>query len=363
MKRDVFISYLRGGGWGRRGVVIGGAVAGIDDDAGFAPGGDEGEAGGGFVELDDEVIEVFELLHELGDFGFEFCLEGTAADDASPGGGIHAGKGGERGLELGDESGRDTAIGSARLATGGGADGDEVGGGGDEVLIAQFLVVADFVVHFGKAAEVAGFFEVASEGAGGFETGLFELVFGFFFRVGVTFGGGVSAGGDSFGGSAVGGQGGEVGFKGQRRIPVPNGTVFLKVCHADAGFDGADVIGLFVVHWFCGFGCWFYFVFAWGEGLTLDKSIISRVVGSISRLSASISASDDAISSAAESISRVAESISRVAVSISRVAESISRVAESISRVTESISRVGESISIARKSISRMVEAAARESG
>jgi len=100
-----FAERLGGGGRGRRGVVFGRAVAGIDDDTGLAPGGDEGEAGGGFVELDDEVIEVFELFHEIGDFGFEFFLERTAADDASTGRGIYAGKGGERGLELGDESG------------------------------------------------------------------------------------------------------------------------------------------------------------------------------------------------------------------------------------------------------------------
>ncbi len=75
MRRDVFISYLRGGGWGRRWLVFGGAVAGIDDDAGLAPGGDEIEAGGGGVELDDEVVEVFELFHEIVNFGFEFFLE------------------------------------------------------------------------------------------------------------------------------------------------------------------------------------------------------------------------------------------------------------------------------------------------
>ena len=183
------------------------------------------------------------MLHELGDFGFEFFLEGAAADDAGTGRGIEASKGIQRGLELGDEGGGDAAIGRPGLGSGGGADGDEIGGGADEELIAEFLVVADFVVHFGKAGEVARFFEVASEGAGGFETGRFEFVFGFILGVGVAFGGGVGAGGHVLGGSGVGAEGGEIGGECQGRIPVPNGPVFGEVRQADAGFYGADAVG------------------------------------------------------------------------------------------------------------------------
>jgi hypothetical protein len=135
------------------------------------------------------------------------------------------------------------AIGRPGLGSGGGADGDEIGGGADEELIAEFLVVADFIVHFGEAGEVARFFEVASEGAGGFEAGRFEFVFGFILGVGVAFGCGVGAGGDVLGGSGVGAEGGEIGGECQGRIPVPNGPVFGEVRQADAGFYGADAVG------------------------------------------------------------------------------------------------------------------------
>lgn len=102
MRAHRFAAQLRGGCWWRW-VVIAGSVAAIDDDAGFAPGVNEGEAGVGGVVLDDEVVEVFELLHEVGDFGIELLKQGAATDDAGAGRGIHGGKGAERGLELGDE--------------------------------------------------------------------------------------------------------------------------------------------------------------------------------------------------------------------------------------------------------------------
>lgn len=87
--------------WSGRG--SGRAAAGIYDDSRFAPGGEEGEAGGVLVVLEDEVVQVLELVHEVGDFGIEFFEQGAATDDAGAGRGIHGGKGAERGLELGDE--------------------------------------------------------------------------------------------------------------------------------------------------------------------------------------------------------------------------------------------------------------------
>lgn len=60
---------------GRRGAAttgrgrFAGAVAGIDDDPGLFPRGDEGAAGGGAIELHDEVVEGFDPVHQAGHAG------------------------------------------------------------------------------------------------------------------------------------------------------------------------------------------------------------------------------------------------------------------------------------------------------
>ncbi len=239
-------------------------MAGVYDEAGLAPGGDEVAAGFGAVVLDDEVVEIVELFHEGGDFGVEILEEGGAVDDAGAGGGIDAGEFVERGLELGNEGGGHAAFPGSGLGGGGGADGDEIGGGCDECLVAEFLVVAEFEIDLGKAGEIAGFLEVAGEGAGGFVAEGFEGVLGFVLGVGITFGGGVGAGGDFFGDGVIGGEFGKILAEAEGGDALPDGAVFIKVGGGDAGFDGAEAVGEDVVHggggigfgWFCVNGEW-----------------------------------------------------------------------------------------------------------
>ena len=239
-----------GGGWGRGRdfIVVGGAVSGVDDAAGLTPGGDEVAACGGGVVVDDEVVEVLELFHQGGDFGVEVFQKGGAVDDAGAGGGIDAGEFVERGLECGDESGGDAAAGGSGLAGGGGADGDEIGGGGDEELVAEFLIVAELVIDLGAAGEIAGFLEMAGEGAGGLVAKGFERALGIGLGIGIALGGGGGTGGKVFGDIVIRGEFGEILAETERGDAVPDGAVFIEIGNADAGFDGAEAVGENVVH-------------------------------------------------------------------------------------------------------------------
>ena len=92
-----------GGGWcERRGhwrFFLAGAVAGIDDDAGFFPGLDETGAGLGAFELEDEVVEIAEVFEEGGGVGFDFFEEGAAVDDLAARVVEELGEGGEGGCD------------------------------------------------------------------------------------------------------------------------------------------------------------------------------------------------------------------------------------------------------------------------
>lgn len=215
---------LSGIGSGRCGLLAG-AVAGVHDGAGLFPGGDEGAAGFGGVVLDDEVVEV-------GDGGGEFPQEGGALDDAGARGGICGGEGVAGGAE-----------------------------GGDEVGVAEFLVVAEFVVHAGEAGEVAGFLEVAGEGAGGFVAGGLKGLFGGVLGIGMAAGGGGGAGGEFDGAPVACGEGGEFVCEGEGRLVLPDGLVLGGLGDVDAGLDGVEAVGDEVVHGGGGLGMWVYGVF------------------------------------------------------------------------------------------------------
>ena len=62
-----------------------GAVAGVYDVAGLLPCADEAAAGFGAVELDDEVVEVADLLHQTGDAGGEVAQVHGAVHDGAAG--------------------------------------------------------------------------------------------------------------------------------------------------------------------------------------------------------------------------------------------------------------------------------------
>ena len=75
----------RRGNGGRRFFLFAGAVAGIDDDAGFFPGFEETVAGLAAAELDDEVVEIAEVFEEGGGVGLDFLEQGAAVDDLAAG--------------------------------------------------------------------------------------------------------------------------------------------------------------------------------------------------------------------------------------------------------------------------------------
>ncbi len=93
------------------------------------------------------------MFHQGGDFGGEIFEQGGAVDDAGAGTGVDAGELIEGGPETGNEGGGDAAFFGSGLVLGNGADGDEIGGGVDEELVVEFLIVAEFEIDLGAAVE------------------------------------------------------------------------------------------------------------------------------------------------------------------------------------------------------------------
>lgn len=135
-------------------------MAGIDDDSGAFPGGDEGASGGGIAVLEDEVVEVGHAFDEAGDARFDFADLGAAIDDL-------AARGAQKVCVAGDGSGKgeDSGVGDSAthgtgvVAGGVGEVADEFAGG-FEFLIAEADDGAFCEVHLGAVGEVAYLFQV-----------------------------------------------------------------------------------------------------------------------------------------------------------------------------------------------------------
>ena len=146
------------GGWRGSGLfVFTGAVAGIDDDAGFFPGLDEAVADFGPCELECEVVE------QGGGVGLDFLEQGAAVDDLAAGLVEEVLEGGDGGGEDGDAGGGDSAAGGSGFTEGGGGEIPDGGGLRDEIAVAELGDLGLGEVHLTAAVEIAGFLEVDGE--------------------------------------------------------------------------------------------------------------------------------------------------------------------------------------------------------
>ena len=132
------------------------SMSAIDDDARLLPGGDEGAARRRAVELQHEIVEGFDHVHQSGHACLELADERGAVGDLAARRVEQGGEIREGGGERGDAGRGDAASGGARLqARGVGQIADE-GGGADEGLVAQFLDGAFAEFDLGEIGQVAG---------------------------------------------------------------------------------------------------------------------------------------------------------------------------------------------------------------
>lgn len=218
------------------------AATHIHDDAGAFPGFHEAVAGGGGVELEDEVVHVVHELDEGGGVGFDLFEQGAAVHDLTAWGVHHFRIGGDGGAECGDAGLGDAAFGGVRLGDGSLGDVTDGGGLGDEFLGAEFDDLALRVVHLAVAVEVAGLLKMvrqsAGEGVGDvFERGLRD---GFFIRR--TAGGGLGLRGFQADGGVVRRELGDVGGEVRRLLAFPDGFVFGALSDSDARADHIQMI-------------------------------------------------------------------------------------------------------------------------
>lgn len=218
------------------------AATHIHDDTGAFPGFHEAVAGGGGVELEDEVVHVVHEIEEGGGVGFDFFEEGAAVHDLAAWGVHHLGVGGDGGAEGGDAGGGDAAFGGVWLADGSLGDVADGGGLGDEFLGAEFDDLALRVVHLAVAVEVAGLLEMVRQSAGEgvgevFERGLRD---GFFIRR--TARGSLRLRGFQADGGVVRRELGDVGGEVRRLLAFPDGFVFGALSDSDARADHIQMI-------------------------------------------------------------------------------------------------------------------------
>jgi hypothetical protein len=170
------------------------SAAGIHDDAGAFPCFDKSFAGVRAVELQNEVVQIGDLLHQTGGVGIHFFQERAAVHNLAARIIHHVGKSFDGGGEGGNAGGVHAASGCAGFGLRGGAEVTDGGGLVEQVLGAELHNLALGHVHFAEIVEVVGFLEMGHEGAGKNIGGIFEGGFGLRFGVACATGGGSGQG-------------------------------------------------------------------------------------------------------------------------------------------------------------------------
>lgn len=217
-------------------------MAGIDDDAGFFPGLEEALASGSIVELEDEVVEVFDLVEQGGGVGLDFLEEGGAVDDLAARDGEERGELLDGCAEGGDAGGADSASGGSWLADGYGGDVADGGGLGDQIAVAESDDVALGEVDLAATVEIADFLEVDGEGACEDVRSAFEAGFGEGLGIGTAASGGFRLGVFGGNGAVGGGDEGEIRAEIGRFFAVPRGFVIGALSDGDAGTDHVELV-------------------------------------------------------------------------------------------------------------------------
>ena len=113
-------------------------MSAIDDHARLFPGGDEGASGGRAVELQNQIVDSGDQVHQSRHARFQFADERGAIGNLSARRVEQSAEGGDGSAEGADARRRHAASGGAGLRAGGLREVANECGGGDEGLMPQF---------------------------------------------------------------------------------------------------------------------------------------------------------------------------------------------------------------------------------